>query len=197
MNNSQIELRIDTAPDQVVRHALKQAYDYASDIADCLDHEEDIADVVRHLGKVYMDIIEESLGNCARDSHARRVKLERRIRNATEGQLRVALYKVIRTVGAWHLLLDEGMDDESYANGLDEATDSVIEQIEKALPRSPSKTTRLLDALQCHAVVRDGKGRLWEKVGRKTGLWVPCRGRPTYATGEALASRAPITVVKR
>lgn len=63
----------------------------------------------------------------------------------------------------------------------------------KQIPAGPHS----LHDMAYHAVVRDSRGRLWEKVGRKTGLWVTCTGRPTHATGAALARRAPITVVKR
>lgn len=61
------------------------------------------------------------------------MNLYRLINQATEGQLRTALHWVARDLNYWQDLLDEGMDDTSYGNGVDEVVDDITETLKKEL----------------------------------------------------------------
>lgn len=61
------------------------------------------------------------------------MNIDRLINQATEGQLRTALHRVTRDLNYWQAILDEGMDDTSYGNGVDEVVDDITETLEKEL----------------------------------------------------------------
>ncbi|WP_347031739.1 hypothetical protein [Brevibacterium paucivorans] len=61
------------------------------------------------------------------------MNFDKLINHADEGQLRTALHRVTRDLNYWQALLDEGMDDTSYGNGVDEVVDNITETLEKEL----------------------------------------------------------------
>lgn len=61
------------------------------------------------------------------------MNLDRLINQATEGQLRTALHRVVQEINDWQAVLDEGMEDTSYGNGVDEVVDNITETLEKEL----------------------------------------------------------------